>query len=136
MTDMFSKEKRSEIMSRIHSKNTAQERIVFSYLRSQGIYFQKHYKRCLGNPDVAIPSKKKIVFIDGDFWHGYKFNSLTSKLPKVYWREKIRNNIARDRRNRKLLKSDGWSILRIWEHELKRNPERTLMKIADFLTKE
>lgn len=72
MTDVFSKQKRSEIMSLIRSKNTAIELNVFRFLRRNSIYFQKNYKRAMGSPDVALPRKKKAVFIDGDFWHGWK----------------------------------------------------------------
>lgn len=67
MPDMFSAQKRSEIMSRIRSKGTEAERITFKYLRQNKIYFQKHYARVAGKPDIALPRKKKAFFIDGDF---------------------------------------------------------------------
>lgn len=70
MADVFSKAKRSEVMSKIRGKNTKAELVVFRYLRKEGVYFQKHYKRALGSPDIALPLKKRAVFIDGDFWHG------------------------------------------------------------------
>ncbi len=70
MSYMFSSQKRSEIMSHIRSKNTEAERITFRYLRRNKIYFQKHYTRTAGKPDIALPRRKKEVFIDGDFWHG------------------------------------------------------------------
>jgi len=92
MPDKFSKEKRSEIMSRIRSKNTKAEITVFRELRKRGIYFQKHYKKIAGNPDIALPRKKKAVFIDGDFWHGYNFSKLKERLPKKYWLEKIEDH--------------------------------------------
>lgn len=66
MADMYSPEKRSDIMSRIRSKETQAEKIVFRYLRQQKLYFQKHYARAAGKPDVALPRKKKAVFIDSD----------------------------------------------------------------------
>ena len=67
MPDKFLKEKRSLIMSKIRSKNTKIEVNVFRELRKRGIYFQKHYKGTIGNPDIALPRKKKAIFIDGDF---------------------------------------------------------------------
>ncbi|RZD19594.1 MAG: hypothetical protein EVG15_00760 [Candidatus Acididesulfobacter diazotrophicus] len=76
MMDKFTKEKRSEIMSNIRSQNTKVEILVFRELRKRKIYFQKHYKKAIGNPDIALPRKKKAVFIDGDFWHGYQFSKL------------------------------------------------------------
>ncbi len=69
MADVFSKAKRSEIMSRIRAKDTRIEKTVFSYLRKKKIYFQKHYSKVAGNPDIALPAEKIAVFINGDFWH-------------------------------------------------------------------
>jgi len=131
--DVFSKEKRSEIMSRIRSKNTIAERLVFKELRKRKIYFQKHYKKVAGKPDIALPRKKKAVFIDGDFWHGYKFLKQKERLPKKYWLKKIEGNIARDKKNTAKLKKDGWLILRIWEHQLEKEFNKTIEKIASFL---
>ena len=120
-------------MSRIRSTNTSLEEKVFKYLKHEKIYFQKHYKKAIGNPDIALPRKKKAVFIDGDFWHGWKFKERLKKLPRVYWREKIKKNIKRDEQNRRLLRRSGWKILRVWGHELKKNEEKTLGKIKEFL---
>lgn len=120
-------------MSKIRSNNTKVEKLVFRELRKRGLYFQKHYRRTLGNPDLALPRKKKAVFIDGDFWHGYQFKKLKQRLPKIYWIEKIERNIRRDRSNRKKLKMDGWNILRIWEHEILSNLENSVDKIEIFL---
>jgi DNA mismatch endonuclease (patch repair protein) len=120
-------------MSRIHSKNTGVEKLVFAELRRRKIYFQKHYKKAVGCPDIALPSKKKAVFIDGDFWHGYLFFRWQDRIPKEYWRDKIRNNIRRDKRNRSKLKRDGWKVLRVWSHQLGKNPSPAIEKIAIFL---
>ena len=120
-------------MSKIHSYNTKIELLVFRELRRQGIYFQKHYKRSAGNPDIALPRKKKAVFIDGDFWHGYQFAKLRKRLPKKYWLGKIEENIKRDKRNRAKLKKAGWEVLRVWEHEIQKNLGSTIGKIITFL---
>lgn len=122
-------------MSRIRSKNTLWERRTFSYLRKNKIYFQRHYRRISGNPDIAIPSKKKAVFIDGDFWHGWRFDKEKSRLPEVFWIPKIEANIKRDRKNRGKLRKAGWQVLRVWEHEFEKGPEKTFAKIANFLLK-
>ena len=122
-------------MSRIRSKETEIERTVFRYLRKNKVYFQKHYSRALGNPDIALPRKKKAVFIDGDFWHGYQFSKRESRLPKKYWVQKIESNIKRDCRNRTRLRRQGWEILRIWEHQLKKNSDVYLKKVMEFLLK-
>jgi DNA mismatch endonuclease (patch repair protein) len=100
MTDVFTKEKRSEVMSKIRSKNTKIEMLVFRELARKKIYFQRHYGAGRINIDIALPRRKKAVFIDGDFWHGYYFVRDKKKLPNIYWIEKIENNIKRDRRSR------------------------------------
>jgi DNA mismatch endonuclease, patch repair protein len=133
MADVFTKEKRSEIMSRIRSKETGLERAAFAYLRRQGIYFQKHYPRAPGKPDIALPSRKTAVFIDGDFWHGFRYPRWKNRIPKTYWRSKIESNIERDRKNFRALRRRGWKVLRIWGHQLKNDPAGTFERIANFL---
>lgn len=124
-------------MSRIRSKNTLLEREIFSFLRKHKVYFRKHYGKAHGNPDIAIPSRKMAVFIDGDFWHGWHFSKEKNRLPTSYWVAKIEANIRRDRKNRAALRRLGWAVLRIWEHELKtkKNKQKILDKIIDFLNK-
>jgi len=131
--DIVSKKKRSEIMSLVKGKNTRPEMLVFSYLRRQGIYFQKHYRRAPGSPDVALPKKKKAVFIEGGFWHGWRYAEKSGKWTE-FWRKKISENMRRDLRNRRMLRRAGWSVLRIWDHDLaSAKAERTLRRLADFL---
>lgn len=77
-----------------------------------------------------MPRKKIAVFIDGDFWHGYQFEKNRKRLPKKYWVEKIENNINRDKKNRAKLRRDGWRVLRIWEHEIKKDSERAIRKVV------
>lgn len=134
--DVFTKKKRSEIMSRIRSKNTKAELLVFRELRRRGVYFQKHYSRAVGKPDIALPRKKIAVFIDGNFWHGYRFFKNKHRLPKKYWVKKIESNIARDRKNRAKLRRMGWKVMKVWESDLtgKRKASESLEKIILFLT--
>lgn len=120
-------------MSKIRSQNTTVEVLVFRALRKKGIYFQKHYKRAIGKPDIALPRKKKAIFIDGDFWHGYQFSKQKKRLPKKYWVDKIEGNIKRDRRNRAKLRREGWKVLRVWEHEVIKQFDMTILKIIEFL---
>jgi DNA mismatch endonuclease (patch repair protein) len=133
MADRVSKEVRSRIMSRIKGQNTKPELLVFGELRRRRIYFRKHYKSAPGRPDVAVPGFKIAVFIDGDFWHGWRFPQWEHKLPSAYWREKITKNRARDRRNFARLRRQGWAVLRVWEHQLRRDPETTIAGIANFI---
>lgn len=134
MADIFTKEKRSEIMSLIRPKGTKPELAVFRYLRQEKIYFQRHYKRVSGSPDVAVPRRKVAIFIDGDFWHGWKFHLWKGKLSTEYWRPKIEANIRRDKRNFARLRRDGWKVMRVWEHDLvPRKRAVTLERIKLFL---
>lgn len=131
---MFSKKQRSEVMSKIRSKNTKAELVVFSYLRKSGYYFQRHYSRVPGKPDIALPRKRKAVFVDGDFWHGRNKTKM-AKLPAVYWRQKIQRNLERDRRDRTALIKAGWRILMVCESDLlrKKTQQTQLDKIVRFL---
>lgn len=132
--DKFTPQKRSEIMSLIRSKNTKPELVVYRYLREQKVYFQKHYTKVVGSPDVALPRKKKAVFIDGDFWHGATFEKRKDNLP-AFWTNKIICNMKRDRLYRKELRTQGWQILRIWESDVMKKSSRqeVLENIKRFL---
>ena len=121
-------------MSRIRSKDTKLEidffKLVSLTLYPKGLRYQKHYKKLAGRPDIVFVSRKIAVFIDGDFWHGYNFGEIKNRLPKKYWREKIENNIKRDRKINRVLKKDGWVVIRIWEHEIKKRPAKALNRIV------
>lgn len=132
MADVFSKRKRSEVMSLIRSKNTKPE-VAFRKLISSAIYplglrYRIHYAKLPGKPDVAFVSKRLALFIDGSFWHGYKLKQ-GQKLAKKYWLPKIEKNIARDKSVNRLLRQQGWTVMRFWEHDLKRNPEKIVASV-------
>lgn len=137
MADVFLKSERSRIMSLIRSKNTKIEKdfckLLSSALYKKGIRYRKHYKKLPGKPDIAFVGKKIAVFIDGDFWHGYKFKIQKQRLPRKYWVKKIENNINRDRQVDRELRRMDWQVLRVWEHEIKLRPERTIRKIAKMI---
>ena len=127
MADVFSRKKRSWIMSRIRSKNTSIDRRMREMLSEAGTRFEM-YPDLFGSPDFQV-GKKVLVFCDGDFWHGYKYAE--KKRPaKKYWREKIEGNMRRDRKVSRKLRRDGWSVLRIWEHDIKKNPDKCMKKIT------
>src|SRR3989344_8079134 len=135
MADIYSKKKRGAIMSMIRSKNSVLEKEAFAYLRRSGIHFRKHYDKIVGKPDIAIPTKKRAVFIDGDFWHGWYFTRWKNKLPSDFWREKISANIRRNRKNFTALRRSGWKVLRIWGHQLGgKNKHSALERIETFLS--
>ena len=126
MADVFTKQKRSWIMSRIRSKNTSIDLRMRDMLTHAKAKFAM-YPDLYGKPDFQV-GKKILVFCDGDFWHGYRYAE-KKRLPKKYWREKIEGNMRRDRKVSRKLRRDGWSVLRIWEHDIKKNPEKCMQKV-------
>lgn len=89
-------------------------------LWKQGLRYRTHYK-IKGSPDIVFPKKKLVVFCDGDFWHGYKWNELKKRLKDPFWHNKIKRNIQRDKEINKTLKKEGWKVMRIWEHQIRNN---------------
>lgn len=136
MVDKFSKHKRSEIMSHIKSKNTKPEITVRKIIYSLGYRYRLHRKDLPGKPDLAFIKKKKVIFINGCFWHGHS-GCKKSALPDTnyeFWNDKIKNNVNRDTRNYKLLKDMGWKYLVIWQCEIKNdNLENIKSNIIHFL---
>ena len=136
MADVFSPEKRSEIMSRIRSKNTAPEKLLFSLIKplyKEGYRYRKHYKKIIGKPDLAFSRQKIAIFIDSEFWHGKDFEKTKKRLPKEYWLEKIENNIKRDQIVNARLDELGWTVKRIWAKEFTKDPYAYLAKIDKLL---
>lgn len=118
--DVFSREKRSHIMSRVSGKNTKPELIVRSLLHSMGYRFRLHRSDLPGKPDITLPKFKKVVFVHGCFWHGHK-DCRRSKRPttnKKFWNEKLNKNIERDKVNIKSIKDLGWDSLVVWSCEV------------------
>lgn len=124
-------QKRSELMKKIKSKNTASEIIFTKELWKRGVRYRRNYKELPGKPDVAITKYKIAVFIDGEFWHGYKWEEKKNKIAanREYWIEKIEKNIKRDLKNNETLRELGWSVIRFWEKEIKSNVENCVNQI-------
>jgi len=141
MSDVFTKEKRSEVMSKIRATNTKPELIVRHFLFSQGFRYRIHQKDLAGNPDIVLKKHNTLIFVNGCFWHGHTSqNCKISRIPKsnsVFWETKIDNNKKRDAKNRRILKKQGWNLITIWECKLNgKNRENTLNTIVDKILKE
>ena len=133
--DVFSKEKRSEVMSRIKGRDTKLEIKVRSQLFKDGFRFRKNDKRYPGKPDILLPRYKTAIFINGCFWHNHancKY-AYVPKTRKVFWKNKFKNNKERDRKNFTLLKKMGWQVLVCWECQLKKNFLRCMNRIEKKL---
>lgn len=87
------------------------------------------YPQMYGKPDFTLKNKRIAIFCDGDFWHGYNYHK-KKKPSKKYWRNKIEYNIKRDQKISRKLRRNGWSVLRFWEHDIKRRPEVCRLKIV------
>jgi len=134
MTDVFSKEKRSWIMSRVKGRDTKPELLVRSFVHRMGFRFRVHRRDLPGNPDIVLPRHGKVIFVHGCFWHGHK-RCPRAKRPttnKRFWNKKLDGNIERDKRFRKKLRRMGWKVLVVWQCET-RNPEKVLGKLERFL---
>ena len=132
MADVHSKQTRSYNISRIRSTHTRPEMLVRKFLHANGYRYTLHNKSLPGRPDIVMPKYKTIVFIHGCFWHGHKFEIRRKRL-KPFWVKKIQNNMRRDRRNKAILKRMGWQHMRIWEYQLKRNPNKMVQHVLDKL---
>ena len=127
LTDIFTVEKRSWVMSRIRGTNTGIDLKMKSFLDCLGLSYQM-YPKMYGNPDFILKKQKIAIFCDGDFWHGYRYDQ-KKKPSKKFWRDKIERNMVRDRKISRKLRQDGWSVLRIWEHDINKRFDFCINKI-------
>jgi len=108
-------------------------------LRAQGLVFTVNVASLPGCPDIVFSRARLIVFCDGDFWHGRRLDARVRRLSRghnaAYWISKIRANVRRDTKNRRTLRELGWQLLRLWESEIKADPERAAERIRRFLGK-
>lgn len=125
MTDVFTKKKRSAVMSPIKATNTKPERAVRSILHGLGFRFRLHRADLLGKPDIVLARHKTVVFVHGCFWHRHKGCQFayTPKSRKKFWQNKFESNVARDRHVNRGLVKIGWRVISVWECEL-RMPDR------------
>lgn len=125
MSDIFSFQKRSDIMSKIGGKNTKPEILVRKFLFSKGFRYRINVKTLPGKPDIVLPKYKTVIFVNGCFWHGH--NCKKGKLPSSntdFWRGKISNNKLRDDKNSDLLIKLGWKVIIIWQCEISKIDNR------------
>lgn len=136
MTDVFTKKKRSEIMSKIRSKNTKVELLFRKRLWSEGLRYRVYSNILPGKPDIVFSRYKLAVFVDGCFWHRCPICFTKPQTNKKYWEQKIRYNVAKDKKINHLLKQMGWKVLRFWEHEIKKYPDLCLKRIKRSLIRD
>lgn len=134
--DIWSKKKRSAIMAKIRSKDTKPEWIVRRYLFSRGYRYRKNVKGLPGTPDIVLRKYGIVIFIHGCFWHGHEVDGHIPHSNSDYWRKKIERNQQRDKNNKEALKKMGWSVMTVWECQLKPAVrEKTLSEIEYYINK-
>ena len=122
MADNHSKEVRSMNMSHIRNTNSKPEEIVRKYLFSKGFRYRKNVRSLPGTPDIVLPKYKTIIFVNGCFWHKHDCPRFVwPSSHQEYWRPKIQRNVERDKQNIAELHALGWSVITVWECELKKN---------------
>jgi DNA mismatch endonuclease (patch repair protein) len=121
-------------MASVGTKDTCAEMGVRRIVHAMGYRYSLHRKDLPGQPDLVFPARRKIIFVHGCFWHGHRCRY--GRLPKSkldYWKPKIETNKSRDKRQRQILKRQGWRIMVVWQCQLKK-PEWLGDRIENFLS--
>lgn len=129
--DNHTPEQRRKNMQAIKNKNSKIEILLRKELWSRGIRYRKNTAKVFGHPDIAFIGKKIAVFCDSEFWHGYDWENKRKEIKsnQDFWITKIERNMQRDIEVTKKLESEGWTVLRFWGNEIKRN----LKNCADII---
>ncbi|MGI6784315.1 MAG: very short patch repair endonuclease [Aminivibrio sp.] len=138
LSDVFDKDKRSEVMSRVRSSgNESTELRLLKLFKDNKITGWRRNYTVDGKPDFVFLKLKAAIFVDGCFWHGHDCRNTRPEANEEYWRKKRERNISRDREVTERFIKRGWKVLRIWECELKKSRiDETLARIKSFLSSE
>jgi len=133
MPDKFSKETRSKIMGSIKARSKLEDKVSRA-LWKRGYRFRKNDRSLFGTPDISIKKYMTVIFIDSCYWHACPEHFRMPKSNTDFWKNKIERNIERDSRVTRYYEDIGWNILRIWEHDLRKDRfETTIDRLADFI---
>ena len=135
MVDIFTKDERSRIMSKIGGKDSAIEMRVRRLLFSLGYRYRLHVATLPGRPDIVFPGRRKAIFIHGCFWHKHE-GCKRSALPEQnadFWQNKINKNMTRDQLSQSQLSELGWRVLVIWGCEVRSDTSALEIKLREFL---
>lgn len=131
MADTFTKEERSQIMRKVKSsRNKSTELKLIQFFKNNSIIGWRRNYNLFGRPDFVFPLTKNAIFVDGCFWHGHNCRNTKPKDNKDYWQQKIFRNKKRDRTVNKTLATSGWTVIRIWECQLK-NEKALINKLTN-----
>ncbi len=127
----YTTKERSKLMSKIRGKDTKPEVILRKTLWNIGVRYRKNVKKLPGKPDIVISKYRLIIFVDGEFWHGFNWEEKKTKIKsnREFWIPKIERNMQRDKEINEQLKSAGWTVLRFWEQEVKKEFGKCIYEI-------
>jgi len=129
MADVFSKAKRSEVMRAVKGKNTKIELLFRKALWRRGFRYSTNSRKYFGTPDIVLRRYKTVIFVDSCFWHGCGKHCRLPAVRGVFWKNKITTNKARDKKVSAFYRRRGWTVFRIWEHDMKKSIDRLLHTI-------
>ncbi|MDD5774732.1 MAG: very short patch repair endonuclease [Candidatus Omnitrophica bacterium] len=135
--DIWSKKKRSKVMSKILSCNTGPEQRVRKILSDMGYHYRLHVRDLPGKPDIVLRKYGVVIFVHGCFWHlhaGCRDGTIP-KTKTVYWRKKLLRNRQRDIEHTRKLNRTGWKVLRFWECDIEKKPDKVITKLKGLLKK-
>jgi len=134
MPDVFTKRKRSEVMSRIPGRGNKQTELALAtLLRKSGVTGWRRNQRLFGKPDFVFRKSRIAVFVDGCFWHGCPRHLKMPGNNRAFWKRKLTGNRRRDRLVNRVLRQRGWCVIRVWGHELTKHPQRCVKRITRVL---
>ena len=114
----MTREQRSRAMKRVKLRSGPLEMLLRQKLSARGLKYRCNVRTLPGSPDIVFPKQRVAIFVDGDFWHGWRLPVWEHKL-SPFWREKLRANRGRDVRNFRRLRRRGWRVVRIWQHDVR-----------------
>lgn len=132
MPGHMTRKQRSRAMRNVKLRDGSIEMLVQRELKACGLKFRRHVRSLPGRPDIVFLQQKVAVFVDGDFWHGWRLPAWEHKL-SPFWRDKLRTNRARDQRNFRRLRYAGWRVIRLWQREVNGDLKSCIKRILAAL---
>lgn len=131
----YTTKQRSDLMRKIKAQNTKPELKLRKALWNLGYKYRKNVKKLPGCPDIVYSRYNLVIFIDGEFWHGYNWDIKKSRIKtnRDFWIPKIERNMQRDKINNQLLSDNDWFVMRFWEHELKKELENCVNRVVNYI---
>jgi len=131
----YTTKQRSRQMSKIRGKDTKPEIMLRKALWAKGYRYRKDFKKLAGKPDIAMPIHKTVIFVDGEFWHGYDWENRKEKIKsnRDFWIPKIERNMQRDREVNFLLEQKGYKVFRFWSKDVLKNLEAVVREILSHI---